>query len=270
MMKSTQFKVLQRRLKFRNPNHLLDIPAGLNLDPQDLQSAEEYISQLEVKKINYTYPGHDCYPAAFLKMKEPPLFLEYVGNPFWKNSSFISVVGSREISSLTTKWMKSAVTAFLNEADVGLVSGGARGVDQLAHLLSLKSAKPTVFVLPSGLSKMYPENLEAFQTAEFAPLTCFMSEFESEQRIHKSHFYFRNRLIAALGDFTLVAQASLKSGSLLTVHHCLENGKPVLVIPSHPEVLGFEGNLKLIRDGAFPVSTTQDLLDFWFAEFHSK
>ena len=270
MMKSIQFKVLQRRMKFRNPNHLLDIPEGSNFNRQDLRSAEDYITDLKTRNVSYTFPGHDCYPTAFSKMKEPPLFLEYCGPAFWKKTSLVSVVGSREISSLTGKWMKNTLTSFIDEANVGLVSGGARGVDQLAHLLCLKSAKPTIFVLPSGLSNMYPENLTSFQTPEFSDLTCFLSEFESEQRIHKSHFYFRNRLIAALGDFTLVAQASLKSGSLLTVHHCLENGKPVLVIPSHPEVLGFEGNLKLIRDGAFPVSTTQDLLDFWFAEFHSK
>jgi DNA processing protein len=77
-------------------------------------------------------------------------------------------------------------------------------------------------------------------------------------------------LIAALGELTLIVQASLKSGSLLTVHHCLENGKPLLVIPSHPEIIGFEGNLKLIREGAYPITSEQDLLDFWNAEFHAK
>jgi DNA processing protein len=203
-------------------------------------------------------------------MKEPPLFLEYQGVPVWKQAPMISVVGSREISPLTQKWMKGPLADFVARTGVTTVSGGARGVDQTVHFVSLKQNRPTVFVLPSGLGQMYPETLQDFRREEFAATACFISEFESEQRIHKSHFYFRNRLIAALGHVTLVTQASLKSGSLLTVHHALENGKPVIVVPAHPEHLGFEGNLKLLRDGAYPIANEQDLLDFWNGEFHSK
>jgi DNA processing protein len=269
-MKSIQFKVLQRKMKFRNPNHLLEIPESFSCERSLFLEAEKYIQQLRQKNINFTYPGHEFYPAAFLKMKEPPLFLEYRGQPFWTQWPFLSVIGSRELSSLTEKWMKTHLVGFVENSRLGIVSGGARGVDQLAHLLTLKGQRPTIFVLPSGIQQMYPENLRLFESPEFSQQACFLSEFESDQKIHKSHFYFRNRLIAALGEMTLVAQASLKSGSLLTVHHCLENGKPVLVIPAHPELFGFDGNIKLVREGAFPVSTQQDLLDFWNAEFQTK
>lgn len=270
MTKAILFKVLQRRLKFRNPNHWLDIPTDILFSQKEVQEAAEYLENLTIQKIYYTYPGDPSYPAAFTRMKEPPLFLEYQGQPFWTKTDFISVVGSRDFSTMTQQWMKTNLPAFIEKLPIGIVSGGARGVDQWAHLLAVKSNRPTVIVLPSGLRELYPANLNDFARIEVAQQVCFLSEFESHQRIHKSHFYFRNRLIAALGNLTLVTQSSLKSGSLLTVHHCLENGKPVLVIPAHPELIGFDGNLKLLKDGAFPVQDFQDLLDFWSAEFHTK
>ncbi|MBC7421323.1 MAG: DNA-processing protein DprA [Bdellovibrio sp.] len=264
------FKVLQRQNKFRNPKHLTALPTDLMYTAEQLSSAQEYIERLSRLNINWTYPGDVFYPKAFYKMKEPPLFLEYQGHPFWCEYQFISVVGSRQISPLTEAWLKKHLPGFINGSRLGTVSGGAFGVDQLVHSLSLKHERPTIFVLPSGLENVYPSNLKKFKTAPYAMLSCFLTEFELGQRIHKSHFYFRNRLIAALGEMTLVAQATLKSGSLLTVHHCLDIGRPVLTIPSHPEICGFEGNLKLVSEGAYSVSNSEQLLDFWKAESWSS
>lgn len=269
-MKEIYFKALQRKTKFRNPNHWLSVPSGLPFQDRELQEARDYIEKIKTRGHQFTYPGHQNYPSSFLKMKEPPLFLEYKGSPLWLQAPAISVVGSRDCSTLTRSWMNSQLSEFLKKSRIGVISGGARGVDQQAHLLALRLKLPSIFVLPSGLGEVYPENLRDFQLEEFVGQACFLTEFEFQQKIHKSHFYFRNRLISALGEMTLVVQASLKSGSMLTVHHCLENGKAVAVVPSHPEVLGFDGNLKLIREGAFPVMSYQDLLDFWNGEFHSK
>lgn len=264
------FKILQRQYRFRNPRHLIEIPTDLSYDPAEVQAAKEYIEQLSDRGIQHTYPGHPFYPKAFYKMKEPPLFLEYQGKPFWCEYKFISVVGSRQMSPLTEAWLKKHIPDFIIYSGLGIASGGAYGVDQLAHALALKSERPTLFILPSGLEHIYPATLSKFQARPYTENSCFVSEFESGQRIHKSHFYFRNRLIAALGEMTLVAQATLKSGSLLTVHHCLDIGRPVLTIPSHPEICGFEGNLKLVSEGAYSVSNSQQLLDFWKAESWSS
>ncbi len=270
MKQAPLFKVLQRQYKFRNPKHLLELPTHFTFTADELNSAEQYVAVLKDKNISCTYPGDENYPDVFYKMKEPPLFLEFRGLPFWKDKKFIAVVGSRQMSGLTEGWLKKHIPDFLRAAEIGIVSGGAAGVDQLAHSLAIKNRHPTIVVLPSGLENLYPPTLEKFLLPAYAPYLCFISEFELNQRIHKSHFYFRNRLIAALGELTLVAQASLKSGSLLTVHHCLEIGRPVITIPSHPEIIGFEGNLKLVSDGAFPVAHSQQLLDFWKAESWSS
>ncbi|MBC7743325.1 MAG: DNA-processing protein DprA [Bdellovibrionaceae bacterium] len=270
MKQACLFKVLQRQLKFRNPKHLLKLPDDFSFTGSEANAAENYLARLIEKEIFFTYPGHRYYPAAFYKMKEPPLFLEYRGQPFWNNTKFIAIVGSRQMSNLTEGWLCKHIPNFIREAQIGIVSGGAMGVDQLAHSLAIKSQCPTLFVLPSGLEKIYPFSLNKYVDGPYNALICMMSEFELDHQIHKSHFYFRNRLIAALGEMTLVAQATLKSGSLLTVHHCLEFGRPVLTIPSHPEIIGFEGNLKLVNDGAYSVAHSQQLLDFWKAESWSS
>lgn len=266
MEKAVLFKIIQRKFKFRNPQHLVLLPKEFIYTEAEYSSAKAYIENLSNYNIRYTHPEKEDYPQLFTKMKEPPLFFEYYGEPLWQNNEFISVVGSREIHAMTERWMKQHLADFINCNRIGIVSGGARGVDQLAHLIAMKSQLPTIFVLPSGLLHLYPKTLEAIKLNPMNKNICFLSEFEIDQKLHRSHFYFRNRLIAALGGLTLVAQASLKSGSLLTVHHCLEMGKAIATIPSHPEVLGFDGNLKLMYEGAYPVRNFIDLHDFWQAE----
>lgn len=270
MRSAYKYKILQRKLKFRNPTNLLSLPEAFVFSAEDENSAKSYIARLDKNKINYACPEDQNYPSQFRKMKEPPLFFEYIGEPYWKKADLISIVGSRNISNLTECWLNNHIAKFILKKNAVVVSGGAIGVDQAAHLVAIKNKLPTLFILPSGLNCLYPRNLEDFKRFEQSNLCTFVSEFELDQNVNKSHFYFRNRLIAALGCITLVAQATLKSGSLLTVHHCLENGRPVLTVPAHPEILGFEGNLKLMAEGAYSVSDFEQLLDFWNAEVWSS
>lgn len=260
------FKIIQRKYKFRNPQHLTVLPRDFIYTEGEYNSAKNYIQELAKYNISYSHPEKDDYPSEFYKMKEPPLFFEYYGKPIWQDTEFISVVGSREIHPITEKWLKLHLTDFLNKTRIGLVSGGARGVDQLSHLIAIKNKIATIFVLPSGLLNLYPPTLDEIKLDHMGEHICFLSEFEINQKLHRSHFFFRNRLIAALGKLTLVAQATIKSGSLLTVHHCLEMGRSVVTIPAHPEMVGFDGNLKLMYDGAYSVRNFIDLHEFWQAE----
>ena len=270
MNQEVLFKALHRHLKFRNPNHLLKIPSNFLPGPEQSQAAEKYLAGLYEKGISWTHPGHFHYPAQFLKMKEPPLFLEYKGEPFWQSHPCLAVVGARKIHTLSENWMNQQLGHYLKMQDVCIVSGGAYGVDQQAHLLSVKNEKPTIVIVPSGLIDLYPKNLTQVFKFLNPELVTFLSEFENHQVLHKSHFFYRNRLIAALGEMTLIIQAEIKSGSLLTVHHALENGRPVLTLPAHPSLTGFSGNIKLLQDGAYLISSSLDLLEFWNGEIRSS
>ncbi len=266
MNQGLQFKILQRQLKFRNPNHDLRLPIEFTFSRSEYLSALDYLQSLKKHGIDWTYPGHENYPHQFLRMKEPPLFLEYRGAPFWKTYHCLSIVGARKMHQLTESWMLQHLTDYMTKQRVCIVSGGAFGVDQMAHVIALKKGLPTVAIVPSGLIDIYPDNLEKKLLGINSELVCFLSEFEIYQKMHKAHFYYRNRLISALGSIVLVTQADIKSGSFLTVHHALENGRPVLTLPAHPQLLGFKGNIKLLQEGAGLVANSLDLLEFWNAE----
>lgn len=266
MNQAAHFKILQRQLKFRNPDHLLALPDQFSYTQKEILAAKEYLESLKSRQIQFTFPGDSHYPKQFLKMKEPPLFLEYIGNPYWLTYDGLAVVGARKIHKLTESWMRQHLSEFVIQQPVCIVSGGAFGVDQLAHCIALKKSVPTVVIVPSGLVDIYPKTLKERLDYLNPNLVCYVSEFEIDQKLNKSHFYYRNRLISALGDMVLVTQADIKSGSLLTVHHALENGKPVLTLPSHPELIGFGGNIKLLQEGAAVMSSSLDLLQIWKAE----
>lgn len=269
MKKAVQFKALQRHLGFRNPESLLQItPEVLNkLAPQELIMAERYLLSLKDKGIQFTYPGDALYPKSFYQMIEPPLFLEFVGEPVWLYKQILAIVGARKIHPFTDRWLRFEIPLFLEaKPDVAIASGGAMGVDQCAHQAAVKSDRPTIVVLPCGLDNLFPKNLNELKKYVLQTGGCFISEFESDQSVRKHFFYFRNRLITALSNVTMVAQAEKKSGSFLTVHHALQNGRTVITLPAHPMMFEFSGNQHLMREGCFYVLTNKDLLNFWEAE----
>jgi DNA processing protein len=259
MNKAILFKIIQRQNKFRNPKALLAIPEKMEFTSQEYHDAQVYLERLISDKINYTFPGDMNYPLEFFKMLEPPLFLEYLGAPVWKNHSTVSVVGSRKIHALSVDWMKTELGWLVKNTNLSVVSGGAIGVDILSHAISIFENKPTIAVLPSGLSNLYPSEFRRLAPALLRSGGAIVSEFERNNTAHKSHFFYRNRLIAALGGATLVVQAQERSGTLLTVHHALQNGKPVLVVPSHPSLSCFRGNQILLQDGASAVYNGADV-----------
>lgn len=266
MDKAILFKALQRKNKYRNTDNVFEIESPTIFTDTDLRQAENYLQKLKSTGIKYTFPGDVSYPLAFYKMTEPPLFLEYLGHPSWQSVDLISVVGSRECHDLTSQWLNTHLLHFLKIENVGLVSGGARGVDIKSHMASLRAGRATVAFLPCGLQQIYPVEFKYLVTEIITGGGAVVSEFESSQKIHKSFFYFRNRLIASMGKICLVAQAGLKSGTMLTVHHALQNGRPVATIPAHPLLSEFTGNLKLMSEGATPITDSLTLYDFWKAE----
>lgn len=264
------FKALQIKNKIRNPKQILARESGSHLESDYVKQAESEIQNLILQKIKFTYPTDVDYPEQFRLMLEPPLFLEYIGEAVWKKFELIAVVGSRKIHPLTQDWLKSEFQNFLlHKSEIAVVSGGAEGVDQWAHWVSLSISRPTIVVLPTGLGKMYPQTLEAMKETVLKKEGCFISEFPFSWSVKKSHFYFRNRIIAAFGEMCLVAQAQIKSGTFLTVHHALQNGRPILTIPAHPLMTDFSGNLNLLSEGALSVQNYSDMLNLWDAEFWS-
>jgi DNA processing protein len=210
--------------------------------------------------------GEELYPQGFYLMPDPPLVLSYRGEPAWHGRASLAVVGSREAREESLIWMEKELSVFLRDHPVPIVSGGARGVDQKAHALAIRCDLPTIVVLPSGLGQLYPASLREWQAPVLKAGGCFLSEYPHEQPMRKFFFHHRNRLIAALGTAALIVEARQRSGTLLTAQQAAQWGRPVWVVPGHPQDTHFSGSLNLLSEGATLVRDAQDLSLFFAAE----
>jgi DNA processing protein len=161
-------------------------------------------------------------------------------------------------------WLNVHISNFLQSFPVTIVSGGAQGVDQLAHSLALRNQCPTIVFLPSGHKCYYPKDLQIWEARIIDGGGAIVSEFPPMAAMRKYHFARRNRLIAAMGDLVFIAQAARSSGTQVTALHAVNLGRPVGVLPHFPgnEVMG---SLELLRDGALMIQDSDDLL----TAFHS-
>lgn len=236
------------------------------LSPTEIESRKKELNRLHHSGVQFCFPGHSNYPRQFLRMSYPPFLLSYIGHPVWRERTGLAVVGSREASEYSLRWMEQNLSFWLKANPAYIVSGGARGVDQKAHLLCLQNQRPTVAVLPSGLGVVYPPSLQSWISKIVEAGGALVSEYDFDQPMRKHFFQARNRLISALGACSLVVQAERRSGTMITARQTVEQGKVVLVVPSHPLDVSHQGGLDLICEGASPVRDAQDLQLFFAAE----
>lgn len=220
--------------------------------------------------IRFTYPGCWDYPEIFLdRLEFPPLFISYLGEPGWNNNSHLAVVGSRKMSPLTKEWLEIELKGFLGQHPVTVISGGARGVDQTAHLCALRAKCPTYIFLPSGLNKLYPRDLLEWRDDVIKGGGAFISEYWPDEEIKKHYFVERNRLIAAMSTYLLIAQGELRSGTMLTAQWGLEMGLRLGVVPGHARDPMFSANHSLLRMGISAIVDQNDLsTNFYWGDFH--
>lgn len=213
---------------------------------------------LQKKKIQHIYPNHPLYPNEFYSLEKPPLFLSMIGDLGALAQKKVSVVGSRHPTTQALEWMDTHL-APLSQSGVVLVSGAARGIDQRAHLVAIRSQKPTIAFLPSGLGEMYPPEFFKWKDKIIENGGLIISEYGYQQPIHRHHFHERNRMIAKLGLFLLVCEARRNSGSTMTARLAIENSKTVCVLPGFPSNKNSQGCLDLLFQGAMPVRDYDDL-----------
>jgi len=210
--------------------------------------------------------GDPRYPASLLAMADPPLLLFALGRlDLWQpgNRQHIAIVGSRNPTPQGETNARQFGTA-CTHAGLTVVSGLALGVDSAAHHGALAGAAPallaTVAVVGTGLDRVYPKrNLAlAHQIAQHGLL---LSEYPLGTPPLPANFPKRNRLIAGLAQGTLVVEAALQSGSLITARLASEQGKEVFAIPGSIHAPQARGCHALIKQGAKLVENIQDVLD---------
>ena len=215
--------------------------------------------------------GDPRYPASLLQISDPPLMLylqgSLDGNLDSALANCIAIVGSRNPTPQGTINAREFAKA-LTEAGLVVVSGLALGVDGAAHQGALAvatdaSGRPaTVAVVGTGLDILYPKG-HASLTRAIGQRGLVISEYPLGTPPLAANFPRRNRLIAGMCRGTLVVEAALQSGSLITARLAVEQGRDVFAIPGSIHSAQSRGCHLLIKQGAKLVESANDILDEW-------
>lgn len=203
--------------------------------------------------------GDDRYPAVLLETPDPPLVLFVQGQAdVLQGTTALAVVGSRNPTPSGAENARHFARA-LAEAGVTVVSGLALGIDGEAHAGALDGGGPTIAFVGTGLDRVYPARHRDLAHRIVAQ-GALVSEFPLGTPPLAHHFPQRNRLIAGLTQGTLVVEAALASGSLITARLATEMGREVFAIPGSIHSPQSRGCHALIRQGAQLVESVDDIL----------
>jgi DNA processing protein len=203
-------------------------------------------------------PDDTEYPALLRPIPDPPPVLFAVGDHTLLNRPAAAIVGSRDHSSYGAEVCRTLATG-AGQAGVVVVSGMARGLDAVAHTAALDCGGSTIGVLGNGHGVIYPAaNRRLYERVAEAGL--LLSEFPPGERPTAGSFPRRNRLISGLSRVTVVVEAAVGSGALITAGTALDQGREVMAVPGNITSLVSVGTNQLIRDGAAPVLEPADLL----------
>jgi DNA processing protein len=203
--------------------------------------------------------GDPAYPAALLETADPPLLLYALGRVELLGAPALAIVGSRNPSPQGAANAR-AFAAALGRAGLTVVSGLALGIDGSAHEGALGTAGSTIAVIGTGLDRVYPRAHRAL-AHRIAREGLIVSEYALGMPPLAENFPRRNRLIAGLARGTLVVEAALQSGSLITARLAVEAGREVFAIPGSIHAPQSRGCHALIRQGAKLVETAADVLE---------
>jgi DNA processing protein len=205
-----------------------------------------------------TFDGTDDFPTLLNEIASAPAALFVVGDASALWQPQIAIVGSRNASQAGAAIARDFART-LSLAGFAITSGLAEGIDGVAHAAALEAEGMTLAVLGTGADLVYPPR-HCELAAQIAARGALVSEFPPGTPGHPRHFPRRNRIIAGLSLGTLVIEASLRSGSLITARYATEAGREVFAIPGSIHNPLARGCHQLIREGAKLVETAEEIM----------
>jgi DNA processing protein len=198
------------------------------------------------------------YPELLKQIYDPPVVLYVKGRLTARDKNSVAMVGSR----MTTHYgLETARKLAYQLAYVGVtvVSGGARGIDTASHQGALSAKGRTVAVLGTGINLVFPpENGELFE--RIAASGAVISQFPFNRKADKQSFPIRNRIVAGMTLGTVVVEANLTSGALITANMAVEQGRQVFAVPGRIDSPRSKGCHELIKKGAKLCEGAEDIL----------
>lgn len=227
-------------------------------DKVDPDKALQLVKDRGVKYLTFE---DEKYPQMLKNIDDAPSVLYYKGDLFDCNlEKTLAVVGSRRATSYAKDALAKIISE-LNGTDICIVSGLASGIDTTAHVSALDNNLKTIGVIASGFDYTYPaSNKELYKRIEDGN-GAVVSEYYPTFEPLKFRFPQRNRIVSGLSYGTLVAEASLKSGALITANLTLEQGRELMCIPGLITNPNTQGIYKLLKNGAALVTCADDVLE---------
>lgn len=197
------------------------------------------------------------YPSLLKEIHKPPKQLHCNGNMDLLMKKCLTVVGTRKATKYGTEVLSMLLQPYLMDLDICIVSGLAEGIDTMVHRRCLELGIPTIAVIAGGIDNIYPiSNIKLYN--ELREKGLVMAEYEGRIEMHKGMFPKRNRILAGLSGATIVIEADIQSGSLVTANLALEYGRDVYVIPGDIFKSTSRGCHSLIKQGAGIISSEED------------
>ena len=224
-----------------------------------LEQAQKQLDRARELDVRIFTLADEDYPLHLKEIYAPPpvLFVKGSSEVFKKHS--IAIVGTRRY----TAYGKSATILLVKELvrkRLVIVSGLAQGIDTIAHQTCLENKGETIAVLGCGIDTCYPKENEQL-SRRIMCAGAVVSEFPLGTQPESFNFPRRNRIISGLSAGVVVIEAPVKSGSLITANYALQQGRDVFAVPGSIFSAGSTGPFNLIKDGAIPVMSADDIVD---------
>lgn len=220
---------------------------------------EEYLNKLKQDNINIITILDENYPEKLKDIYDKPQVLYQKGSFLEEDNLSIGIVGSRKTTPYG-RWACERFTKELTNLGITIISGIALGIDTIAHNTAIKQGGRTIGVIGSGIDTVYPKsNKDLYK--RIIDNGAVITEFPLNTAPLAYNFPQRNRIISGLSSGVIVVEAKEKSGSLITAHHSIEQGKDVFAIPGNINSIYSKGTNKLIQDGAIPLLDIDDILN---------
>ncbi|MEG0779846.1 MAG: DNA-processing protein DprA [Oscillospiraceae bacterium] len=239
------------------------------LENKDLKLADEIMGDCDGLGLRVVTMQDADYPNRLRNIYDPPCLLYTRGRfPMFDDEVAIAVVGTRDATPYGIDCAEKLSYGMARDGAL-IVSGLARGVDAAAHRAALRAGGITAAVLGSGIDVVYPrENAYLYQ--DIAATGVLISPYPPGTEPKPAHFPARNRIISGLCLATLVTEAPVQSGALITAATALEQSRDVFAVPGPIDAKNSQGCNRLIRDGAGLVSEPWDILRDYVDRYPGK
>lgn len=228
------------------------------LSHRDPAILEKYVEELHKKNIKFISKNNELYPPLLKHIFDAPLGLYFIGDIPSDDLTKVAVIGARKCTQYGSmnsyKFSKE-----LAEKDLVIVSGMATGIDAMAHKGAMDGGGKTIAILGCGVDIVYPASNTILRN-EIIQNGCVMSEFPPNTPPFAANFPVRNRIISGMSDAVIVVEAARRSGTIITVNQALEQGRDVYAIPGNLGNVLSEGTNNLIKEGAYMLTSTKDIV----------